>query len=67
MIYAPGKQSRTVTSPVELVDIFPTLVELAGLPKLGQCPKNLVLSRLSKKWLRPINKCNNTDKFNTVY
>ena len=32
---------RRVESPVELIDIFPTLVDLAGLPKLDNCPESI--------------------------
>ena len=34
--------------PVELLDIFPTLVDLVKLPKLEKCPRNLVESRKTK-------------------
>lgn len=34
--------------PVELLDIFPTLVDLARLPTIGKCPSNLVDSRNTK-------------------
>lgn len=30
--------AKTITNPVELVDVFPTLVDLAGLPSLSPCP-----------------------------
>ncbi|XP_052276765.1 iduronate 2-sulfatase-like isoform X2 [Dreissena polymorpha] len=34
------RKAKQVSELVELVDIFPTLAELAGLPKLQTCPKN---------------------------
>ncbi|CAG0883846.1 unnamed protein product [Darwinula stevensoni] len=34
------KGPRIVKDPVELTDLFPTLVDLSGLPKLQKCPKN---------------------------
>lgn len=31
---------RSVAIPVELLDLFPTLVDAAGLPSLSPCPKD---------------------------
>lgn len=33
-----GQKSTRVSSPVELLDIFPTLTDLAGLPAVEKCP-----------------------------
>ena len=39
IIHVPNLEAEAViTDPVELLDIFPTLVDLAGLPSLQKCP-----------------------------
>ena len=42
MINIPGITDRgvEVETPIEFVDLFPTLVEAAGLPKISLCPEN---------------------------
>jgi iduronate 2-sulfatase len=43
MIHAPGRRSGNAATPVELMDLFPTLVELAGLEQpSGLMGKSLV-------------------------
>ena len=36
---------RSVDAPVELVDIFPTMVDLAGLDQIDLCDKDVDVSR----------------------
>ena len=50
MIHVPGRTRRMQISTrlVELVDLFPTLVELADLPKLDLCSKNATVGSLTK-------------------
>lgn len=47
IIYAPQQHSiekaTQINDPVELVDIFPTLVDLAALPKIKVCAINILL------------------------
>ena len=45
IISAPDVVPAVITTPVELVDLFPTLVDYAGLPKISNCPLNLKESR----------------------
>ena len=45
----PGIVPAKIDTPVELVDLFPTLVDLANLPKLESCPEKLVDSRKTKE------------------
>ncbi len=42
MLRVPGLTDGgvTVTQLTEYVDLFPTLVEAAGLPPIPQCPRN---------------------------
>ena len=42
MLHVPGLIDQSVFSShlVEFVDIFPSLVEAAGLPRLDKCPEN---------------------------
>ena len=39
------KVERSVDAPVELVDIFPTMVDLAGLNQIDLCDKDVEESR----------------------
>ena len=39
---------RSVDAPVELVDIFPTIVDLAGLDQINLCDKDVEESRKEK-------------------
>jgi Arylsulfatase A and related enzymes len=44
IVYVPGLTNtgsgRSTDALVELVDVFPTLTELAGLPSMPLCPVN---------------------------
>jgi iduronate 2-sulfatase len=36
----PSRALTSVSDPVELLDLFPTLVDLCGLPHIPKCPRN---------------------------
>lgn len=50
MIHVPGRTTKmqVTTKIVELIDLFPTLVELAGLPELDLCHTNVTLNSQTK-------------------
>lgn len=53
---APGLHPKTVPTPVELIDLFPTVVQLAGFEKVPKCSRTRtdIASCLEGKSLLPI-------------
>ena len=49
MVHIPGQTDQGVTTEklTEMVDLFPTLVDAAGLPALPVCPENSTLVKVS--------------------
>ncbi|XP_049865291.1 iduronate 2-sulfatase [Pectinophora gossypiella] len=61
----PKMAHKSLTTPVELIDIFPTLVDLAGLPYVPKCPNDtdkVILCVQGKSLLHYMNRFSEGDK-----
>lgn len=64
VFYHPNLRPKTVNSPVELIDIFPTLIDLAGLKSnIKKCKNPNVITCYEGKSLVPLFKKSSSNKF----
>ncbi|CAK1551588.1 unnamed protein product [Leptosia nina] len=62
IIYHPEKHPKTVEAPVELIDLFPTLIELAGIKNVSKCKNTSQISCYEGSSLLPLMSNQKTDK-----